>query len=118
MATRKTNNTRKANSTRKGATKERKEVENRYPDNKIFDFGIENVRYFEDNFGCDSAYFDLDLGFIIVKGMLYRQNKDGVGYVTFPSEKGRDGNYYKCGYINDDCLASAIRDAVEDAMND
>ena len=118
MATRKTNGTRKANSTRNGATKERKEIENRYPDNMILDFGIENVRYFKDNFGSDSAYFDLDLGFMIVKGMLYRQNKYGVGYVTFPSEKGRDGNYYKCGYINDDCLENAIRDAVEDAMND
>lgn len=116
MATRKTNGTRKANNSSKGATKERKEIENRYPDNKILDFGIENVRYFEDNFGCDSAYFDLDLGFMIVKGMLYRQNKDGVGYVTFSSEKGKDGNYYKTGYINDDCLASAIRDAVEDVL--
>lgn len=116
MATRKTNGTRKTNSARKGATKERKEVENRYPDNKIVDFGIENLRVFNDNFGNDGAYFDLDLGFMIVKGMLYRQNKDVEGYVTFPSEKGKDGNYYKTGYINDDCLSDAIRDAVEDVL--
>lgn len=116
MATRKTNVTRKTNSARKGATKERKEVENRYPDNKIVDFGIENLRVFEDNFGNDGAYFDLDFGFMIIKGLVYRQNKDGEGYVTFPSEKGKDGNYYKTGYINHDCLSDAIRDAVEDVL--
>lgn len=113
MATRKTNGTRKTNNARKGETKERKEVENRYPENKISNFGIENVRVFVDSFGNDGAYFDLDLGFMIVKGMVYRQNKDGNGYVSFPSEKGKDGNYYKTGYINDDCLSVAIRDDVE-----
>ena len=74
MATRKTNNTRKTNSTRKGATKERKEYENKYPDNRIIDFGIENGRMFTDSFGNDGAYFDLNLGFIVIKGLMYRQN--------------------------------------------
>lgn len=116
MATKKTNGTRKTNSSRKGATKERKEIENRYPDNKILDFGVENVRVFADSFGNDGAYFDLDLGFMIVKGMVYRQNKEGVGYISFPSEKASNGNYYKTGYINDDCLSDAIRDSVEDVL--
>ena len=116
MATKKTNGTRKTNSARKGAPKERKEIENRYPENQIVDFGIENLRVFEDSFGNDGAYFDLDLGFLIVKGIVYRQNKDGNGYVSFPSEKGKDGNYYKTGYINDDCLSVLIRDAVEDVL--
>lgn len=112
MATRK-------NSNRKNSKgNNRKELENRYPDNKIMDFGVENVRYFEDNFGNDSAFFDLNLGFMVVKGLLYRQDKDGKGYVTFPSEKGRDGKYYKTGYFIDDCLSSAISDAVEDEITD
>ena len=108
--------TKKTNGTRKGATKERKEIKNRYPENQIVDFGIENLRVFADSFGNDGSYFDLDLGFMIVKGMVYRQNKDGNGYVSFPSEKGKDGNYYKTGYINDDCLSISIRDAVEDEL--
>lgn len=116
MATRKTNGTRKANNSTKGATKDRKEIENRYPENEITDFGVENVRVFEDTFGNDGAYFDLDFGFMIVKGMLYRQNKEGNGYVTFPSEKGKDGNYYKTGFINDDCLSNSICEAVEDVL--
>lgn len=111
MATRKTNSNKKSNK-----KNERREVENRYPENKIVDFGIENVRVFEDSFGNDGAYFDLDLGFMIVKGMVYRQNKDGEGYITFPSEKASNGNYYKTGYINDDCLSDAIRDSVEDVL--
>lgn len=115
MATRKTNSNRKNTSNKEN---KRKELENRYPDNRITDFGIENVRYFVDNFGSDSAFFDLNLGFMVVKGLLYRQDKSGNGYVTFPSEKGRDGKYYKTGYFIDDCLSSAISDAVEDEISD
>ena len=114
MATRKTNGTNKTSTTRKD--NKRNEQKNNYPDNKIVDFGILNGRSFVDSFGNDGAYFDLDLGFILIKGLVYRQNKDGVGYVTFQSEKGKDNNYYKRGYINDDCLLSAIRDAVEDEI--
>lgn len=116
MATKKTNGTRKTNTARKGATKERKELENRYPDNKIVDFGVENVRYFEDNFGNDSAFFDLNLGFMVVKGLLYRQNKDGEGYISFSSEKGKDGKYYKTGFFIDESLTNAIVEAVEDEI--
>lgn len=102
------------NSNKKSNKKnERKEFENRYPDNQILDFGIENVRYFEDNFGNDSAFFDLNLGFMVVKGLLYRQNKAGEGYITFSSEKGKDGKYYKTGFFIDESLTNAIVEAVE-----
>lgn len=111
MATRKTNSNKKSNK-----KNERKELENRYPDNKILDFGVENIRYFEDNFGNDSAFFDLNLGFMVVKGLLYRQNKDGEGYITFPSEKGKDGKYYKTGFFIDESLTNAIVEEVDDEI--
>lgn len=111
MATRKTNSNKKSNK-----KNEKKELENRYPGNKIVNFGVENVRYFEDNFGNDSAFFDLNLGFMVVKGLLYRQNKEGEGYITFSSEKGRDEKYYKTGFFIDESLTDAIVEAVEDEI--
>lgn len=113
MATRKRNSNKKSNK-----KNERNEVKNRYPDNRIVNFGVENVRYFEDNFGNDSAFFDLNLGFMVVKGLLYRQNKDGEGYITFSSEKGRDGNYYKTGFFIDESLINSIVEAVEDEIDE
>ena len=86
---------------------------NNYPNNKIVDFGIDNVRWFKDSFNSDSAFFDLDLGFILIRGLLLRYTKDGKGYISFVSDKASNGNYYKRGYINDTSLNDAIVEAVE-----
>lgn len=86
---------------------------NDYPNNKIKDFGVSNVRWFKDSFGEDSAFFDLDLGFILIKGLLLRYTKDGKGYISFNSDKASNGNYYKRGYINDTAFNDAIVEAVE-----
>ena len=86
---------------------------NDYPNNKIEDFGVSNVRWFKDSFGEDSAFFDLDLGFVLIKGLLLRYTKDGKGYISFVSDKASNGNYYKRGYINDTALNDAIVEAVE-----
>ena len=86
---------------------------NNYPNNKIVDFGVDNVRWFKDSFGVDSAFFDLDLGFILIKGLLLRYTKDEKGYISFVSDKASNGNYYKRGYINDTALNDAIVEAVE-----
>lgn len=86
---------------------------NNYPSNKIENFGVENVRWFKDSFGVDSAFFDLDLGFILIKGLMLRYTKDGKGYISFVSDKATNGNYYKRGYINDTALNDAIVEAVE-----
>lgn len=86
---------------------------NDYPNNKIEDFGVLNVRWFKDSFGVDSAFFDLELGFILIKGLMLRYTKDGKGYITFQSDNDGKGNYYKRGYINDESLNDAIVEAVE-----
>lgn len=103
--TRKTSTgTRKTNA-RKAST-ERKKF-----NNVIEDFEISHVRTFEGRNG-NYAYFTLNLGFISIYSMLCMCNRDGEYYISFASDVGSDGEYYKRGYIENNALTDAIIEEV------
>ena len=102
--TRKTN-TRKA-SKGKTSTERRKKF-----NNVIEDFEVSHVRTFEGKNG-DCAYFTLNLGFISIYSMLCMCNSNGEYYISFASDVGRDGEYYKRGYIENGVLTDAIIEEV------
>ena len=102
--TRKTN-TRKA-SEGKTSTQRRKKF-----NNVIEDFEVSHVRTFNGKNG-DCAYFTLNLGFISIYSMLCLCNSDGEYYISFSSDVGSDGEYYKRGYIENNALTDAIIEEV------
>lgn len=99
--------TRKAQ-TRKAQTKDERKAFN----NIINNFEVSHVYEFEDSFGEAGYYFTLDLGFVTIYSMQLLANKDGEYYVTFPSRKGKDGNWYKTGYIETSALTESIIEEV------
>ena len=86
--------------------------ERRIFDNTIKDFEVLHVREFEDSFGETGYYFTLDLGFITIYSMQALMNKDGDYYITFQSRKGKDGEWYKTGYIENSALTDSIVEAI------
>lgn len=86
--------------------------ERRTFNNTITDFEVSHVHEFEDSFGETGYYFTLDLGFITVYSMQALMNKDGDYYITFPSRKGKDGEWYKTGYIENSALTDSIVEAI------
>lgn len=86
--------------------------ERRTFNNTITDFEVSHVHEFEDSFGETGYYFTLDLGFITIYSMQALMNKDGDYYITFPSRKGKDGEWYKTGYIENSALTDSIVEAI------
>lgn len=80
--------------------------------NTITDFEVSHVHEFEDSFGEIGYYFTLDFGFISIYSMQALMNKDGDYYITFPSRKGKDGEWYKTGYIENSALTDSIMEAI------
>lgn len=80
--------------------------------NTITDFEVSHVHEFEDSFGETGYYFTLDLGFVTIYSMQALMNKDGDYYITFPSRKGKDGEWYKTGYIENSALTDSIVEAL------
>lgn len=93
---------------REASTKRKKEF-----NNVIEDFEISHVRTFKGKNG-DYAYFTLNLGFISIYSMLCLCNSDGEYYISFSSDVGSDGKYYKRGYIENSALTDAI---IEEVLN-
>lgn len=86
--------------------------ERRTFNNTITDFEVSHVHEFEDSFGETGYYFTLDLGFITIYSMQALMNKDGDYYITFPSRKGKDGEWHKTGYIENSALTDSIVEAI------
>ena len=80
--------------------------------NTVNDFEISNVRKFKDYWKNDCCYFTLNLGFITIYSMLYLVDKDGNGYISFPKEESKNGEFYSTGFIDSD-LADLIVDELE-----
>ena len=99
--------TRKTQTRKTRAKNERKSF-----NNTITDFEVSHVYEFEDSFGEIGYYFTLDLGFVTIYSMQALMNKDGDYYVTFPSRKGKDGKWYKTGFIENSALTESIIDEV------
>lgn len=93
-------------SARKTITERRKKF-----NNVIEDFEISHVRTFNGKNG-DCAYFTLNFGFISIYSMLCLCNSDGEYYISFTSDVGSDGEYYKRGYIENNALTDAIIEEV------
>lgn len=86
--------------------------ERRAFNNIITDFEVSHVHEFVDSFGETGYYFTLDLGLIAIYSMQALMNKDGDYYITFPSRKGKDGEWYKTGYIENSALTDSIVEAI------
>ena len=80
--------------------------------NVVSDFEISNVRKFKDYWKNDCCYFTLNLGIITIYSMLYLVDKKGKGYITFPKEESKNGEFYSTGFIDSD-LAALIVDELE-----
>lgn len=111
MAGTRNTNTRKASEGKTNARKARKKEFN----NVIEDFEVSHVRTFEGRNG-NYAYFTLNLGFISIYSMLCMCNRDGEYYISFASDVGSDGEYYKRGYIENNALTDAIIEEVTNQM--
>lgn len=80
--------------------------------NKVSNVEIKNVRKFKDYWKNECCYFTLNLGFITIYSMLYLVDKKGNGYITFPKEESKNGEFYSTGFIDSD-LANLIVDELE-----
>ena len=80
--------------------------------NKINEFEIVNVRKFKDYWDNECCYFTLNLGFITIYSMLYLVDKKGKGYINFPKEESKNGEFYSTGFIDSE-LADLIIDELE-----
>ena len=80
--------------------------------NIVNDFEISNVIKFKDYWKNDCCYFTLNLGFITIYSMLYLVDKDGNGYISFPKEESKNGEFYSTGFIDSE-LADLIIDELE-----
>lgn len=57
------------------------------------------------------AFIDLELdGTLVIKGLTLVEGKDGL-FLSFPSTKGKDGNYYKSVYSLDIEWLKLLQDA-------
>lgn len=107
-----TRNNTQSRSKKQTRSKAQPKNERRTFNNTITDFEVSHVREFEDSFGEIGYYFTLDLGFISIYSMQALMNKDGDYYITFPSRKGKDGEWYKTGYIENSALTDSIVEAI------
>lgn len=107
-----TRNNTQARSKKQTRSKAQPKNERRTFNNTITDFEVSHVHEFEDSFGEIGYYFTLDLGFISIYSMQALMNKDGDYYITFPSRKGKDGEWYKTGYIENSALTDSIVEAI------
>lgn len=107
-----TRNNAQARSKKQTGRKSQPKNERKTFNNTITDFEVSHVHEFEDSFGEIGYYFTLDLGFITIYSMQALMNKDGDYYITFPSRKGKDGNWYKTGYIENSALTESIIEEV------
>ena len=80
--------------------------------NTVNSVEIINVRKFKDYWKNDCCYFTLNLGFITIYSMMYLVDKKGNGYITFPKEESKNGEFYSTGFIDSD-LANLIVDELE-----
>lgn len=80
--------------------------------NKINEFEITNVRKFKDYWDNECCYFTLNLGFITIYSMLYLVDKKGNGYITFPKEESKNGEFYSTGFIDSE-LSDLIIDELK-----
>ena len=80
--------------------------------NIVNDFEIAKVRKFKDYWDNDCCYFTLNLGFITIYSMMYLVDKKGNGYITFPKEESKNGEFYSTGFIDSE-LADLIIDELE-----
>lgn len=101
-----------------GRTSSRKSNETIYKNaselkNIVNDFEIAKVRKFKDYWDNECCYFTLNLGFITIYSMMYLVDKKGNGYITFPKEESKNGEFYSTGFIDSE-LADLI---VEDLEN-
>ena len=80
--------------------------------NIVNDFEITKVRKFKDYWDNECCYFTLNLGFITIYSMLYLVDKKGNGYITFPKEESKNGEFYSTGFIDSE-LADLIIDELE-----
>ena len=93
-------------------SKAQEQTRNDFENNIIEDFEVSHISAFTDVFGNPAYYFTLHLGFISIYSMLLQYAKDGSAYITFPSRKGSDGNWYKTGYIENSALTESIIEEV------
>lgn len=107
-----TRNNTQARSKKQTRSKAQPKNERRTFNNTITDFEVSHVHEFEDSFGEIGYYFTLDLGFISIYSMQALMNKDGDYYITFPYRKGKDGEWYKTGYIENSALTDSIVEAI------
>lgn len=107
-----TRNNTQARSKKQTRSKAQPKNERRTFNNTITDFEVSHVHEFEDSFGETGYYFTLDLGFVTIYSMQALMNKDGDYYITFPSRKGKDGEWYKTGYIENSPLTDSIVEAI------
>lgn len=107
-----TRNNTQSRSKKQTRSKAQPKNERRTFNNTITDFEVSHVHEFEDSFGEIGYYFTLDLGFISIYSMQALMNKDGDYYITFPSRKGKDGEWYKTGYIENSALTNSIVEAI------
>lgn len=80
--------------------------------NTVNSVEIVNVRKFKDYWDNECCYFTLNLGFITIYSMLYLVDKKGNGYITFPKEESKNGEFYSTGFI-DSKLEDYIIDELE-----
>ncbi len=73
---------------------------------------ILNVRKFKDYWDNECCYFTLNLGFITIYSMMYLVDKNKNGYITFPKEESKNGEFYSTGFIDSE-LADLIIDELE-----
>ena len=80
--------------------------------NNVNGVEISNIRKFKDYWDNECCYFTLNLGFITIYSMMYLVDKKGNGYITFPKEKSKNGEFYSTGFIDSE-LADLIIDELE-----
>ena len=80
--------------------------------NTVNGFEIAKVRKFKDYWDNECCYFTLNLGFITIYSMVYLVDKKGNGYITFPKEESKNGEFYSTGFIDSE-LSDLIIDELE-----
>lgn len=64
------------------------------------------------------AFIDLELdNTLVIKGLTLVEGKDGL-FLSFPSKKGKDGNYYNSVYSLDKEWLKTLQDACVKKYND
>jgi DNA-binding cell septation regulator SpoVG len=77
---------------------------------------VRNIRKMEQ--GNVKAYFDATVNGVEIKGLkLVLSTKDGNLFLSFPSEKGKDGKYYNIVFIEDVNLKKEVEDFLIDTYN-